>query len=66
MNKALETYLKAQLESKKLWLNYLSEQHRIDIAVFNAKREIIQSEIDAMEKQLGGYDNGDGPAKRTC
>lgn len=44
-----ETYLQRQLEDKRRKLDYLSEQHRIDIAVFNAKKEMLNSDIDYLE-----------------
>lgn len=44
-----ETYLQRQLRDKQLRLENLKEQHRIDIAVYNAKKEMLNSDIDYLE-----------------
>jgi hypothetical protein len=45
-------YLKLMLKDKKLKLEYLHEEHRIAIAVYNAKREFLITEIDSIDNQI--------------
>jgi hypothetical protein len=47
-----EEYLKLMLKDKNLKLQHLHDEHRIAIAVYNAKREMFIDEIDSIEKQL--------------
>jgi hypothetical protein len=52
MGKKQEDFVKLLLKDKKLKLEYLHEQHKIAIAVYEAKRQLIMSDIDTLEKQL--------------
>lgn len=47
-----EEYLKLILKDKQLKLQYLHKQHEINIAVYEAKRQMIMTDIDNLEKQL--------------
>jgi hypothetical protein len=57
MGKKESEFIKFWLKEKNLKLEYLHEKHQIDIAVYNAKREMLMSDIDSLEKQLGGYED---------
>jgi hypothetical protein len=45
-------YLKLMLNNKKLKLEYLNDEHRIAIAIYNTKKEMLMEEINSIEKQL--------------
>ena len=47
-----EEYLKQSLTSKKLELENLNINHRIAIAEYNARKEMISKQIDSIEIQL--------------
>ena len=47
-----EKYLEDMIYSNKLHLREKEVQHRIAIAKYNAERELLQKQIDSMEKQL--------------
>lgn len=47
-----EKYLKAQLESKKAMLQHLHVQHQVDVAKYNAKVDMLNSDIHSIERQL--------------
>ncbi|MGD6898615.1 hypothetical protein [Bacillus infantis] len=49
-----EDYLNQKLISKKLELDNVLLEHRIAIAEFNVKREMLQSQIDSIDRQLKG------------
>jgi len=51
MTKKKQDFIDILLKDKKLKLEYLHEEHRIAIAVYNAKREMLMSDIDTLEKQ---------------
>lgn len=45
-------YLELQLRSKKLELAEVQVQHRIAIATYATKVDMLQAQIDSIEKQL--------------
>ena len=47
-----EDYLKNILYSAKLTLKELEILHRINIAVYEGKKEILYKQIESIEKQL--------------
>ena len=47
-----EDYLKNILYSAKLTLKELEILHRINIAVYEGKKEILTKQIESIEKQL--------------
>jgi hypothetical protein len=48
-------YLEVMLKDKNLKLEQLREEHRIAIAVYKAKSEMLISERDSIEKQLKNH-----------
>lgn len=47
-----ETYLKEVLKSKKNELEHLNTEHRIAIAVYEAKKDMLYKQIHSLENQL--------------
>jgi len=47
-----ENYLKNILQSTKLELKELEIKHRINIATYESKKEILRKQIDSIELQL--------------
>ena len=47
-----EGYLKQTLKTKKIELENLKISHRIAIAKYDTKKEMLISQIDSLEKQL--------------
>jgi len=57
MNVSHEEYLQRILDSKKLELENLNIQHRIDIVVYETRKEALYKDIRSIEAQLeGGID----------
>lgn len=54
MGKKEEKVLENWLVYKKNMLKDLQDQHRIDIEVFNARRQMLLTDISDLEKQLNG------------
>lgn len=52
MNISDKDYLRRMLKSLELELNEVQIQHRIAIAEFNIKRDILNRQIDSIELQL--------------
>lgn len=52
MIKTSEQFIESLLRDKKLKLKYMDEDNRVINAAYNAKREIITSDIDELEKQI--------------
>lgn len=52
MKQTDKDFLKMILQSDKITLKELEVEHRINIAVYNARKEILQNRIDSLEKQL--------------
>lgn len=50
-------YLQQILKSAKIELKEIEIKHRIAIAEFNVKKEILQKQIDSIEFQLDGDKN---------
>lgn len=50
--KETKAFLKIILRDKKIKLDHLHETHRINIAVYNAKREMLMNDIEALEKSF--------------
>lgn len=49
-----EKFLKLLLKDKKNKLEYFHQQHRVDIAIYNTKTEMLRADIDMLEKELEG------------
>lgn len=47
-----ETYLKEQLNTKKMEIEQLNIKHRIDLEVYKTKRDSLEAQIFSIEKQL--------------
>lgn len=45
-------YLRRKLGSRKIELENLNIEHRVNIAKYETKKELIQKDIDALERQL--------------
>lgn len=45
-------YLQRKLDSLKMELENLNIEHRINIAKYETKKEMIQKDIDGLERQL--------------
>jgi len=57
MNVNHEEYLQRILDSKKLELDKLNIQHRLDIVVYETRNEALDRDIRSIEAQLeGGID----------
>lgn len=52
MAKNHEQYLNDILSSKRNELKNIKTEHKIAIAVFNTKSELIKDQIDSIERQL--------------
>lgn len=52
-----EEYLKRILNSKKNELEQLNISHRIDIATYETKKEMLCKEINSIENQLISQDD---------
>ena len=52
MNISHGEYLEQKLKSKKLELEQLKINHRINIAAFEVKSEMLNKDIDSLERQL--------------
>ncbi|MBY9081221.1 hypothetical protein KIH86_24035 [Paenibacillus sp. HN-1] len=47
-----EEYLERTLKSKRIELENLNIMHRVAIATYEAKKEMLQKEMDSIERQL--------------
>jgi hypothetical protein len=47
-----KTYLEQQLRTKKIELDNVKIEHRIALAVYEVKKEMLNSQIDSLERQL--------------
>lgn len=46
-----EDFIKLILDNKKMILEHLNEEHKIDIAVYNTKKQMLMADIELLEKQ---------------
>jgi len=47
-----EDYLKQQLKMKKSELEFVKEQHKINVAIYETKADMLEKEIYSLEQQL--------------
>ena len=52
MIKNSDDFLKMLLRDKTLKLQALHDQHRVNIAIYDTKRDMLISDVDMIEKQL--------------
>ncbi len=52
MDKQSEDFIKQLLKHKKIELDRLHLEHEISIAVYNAKRQMLMSDVDVLEKKI--------------